>query len=100
MVLLFHTLPYYLPRQTIEFKCLLDETVLKNIVVTNPTRKALTYQIRLEGCSDFQIENDSILIMPKQTCNFPVKFYARVSRAVSGRVTFKAKKEGGPMAAP
>ena len=60
MVLLFHTLPYYLPRQTIEFKCLLDETVLKNIVVTNPTRKALTYHIRLEGCSDFSIENDNI----------------------------------------
>jgi hypothetical protein len=90
LVLLFHSLPYYLPRQTIEFKCMLDETVVKNIMVTNPTKKALTYLVKLEGMSDFSIENDSIMILPKQTGQFPVKFYARVSRPVTARITFKA----------
>ena len=39
LVHLFHSLPYYLPKQTIEFECVLDETVTKNIMIQNPTNK-------------------------------------------------------------
>ena len=93
-------MPYYLPRQTIRFECSLDETAVKNIALTNPTKKPITYSVKLEGTSDFSIDTDQVMIMPKQTTQFPVKFYARISRSVTGRIIFKARKDGGAMAAP
>ena len=100
LVHLFHSLPYYLPKQTIEFECTLDETVIKNIMIQNPTSKPLTYYIKLEGVSDFSIDSDNVTVHPKQSGNYPVKFHARISRQVFARITFKSKKENGPMAAP
>lgn len=79
---------------------MLDETVVKNIMIQNPTSKALTYYIKLEGIPDFSIETDNVTVAPKQLGSYPVKFHARISRPVFARITFKSKKENGPMAAP
>jgi hypothetical protein len=79
---------------------MLDETVCKNIMIQNPTSKPLTYYIKLEGIQDFNIDSDNVTVPAKQTGNYPVKFHARISRPVFARITFKSKKENGPMAAP
>ena len=100
LVHLFLSLPYYLPKQTIEFECILDEVITKNITMHNPTNKPLTYFVKLEGIEDFSIDNDICVVGPKQIGSFPVKFHARISKPVYSRITFKSKKESAIMAAP
>ena len=96
---LFQTLPHYIPKASIEFTCLLDEKVTKNIVLTNPSNKAIFYWVRLQSHKDFSIENDSIKIEPRATCQFPVVYHARISSPVAGRITFRNKRDGGVQAA-
>ena len=37
----------------------------KSIALTNPSSKAVTYMVTLEGSSDFSIDGDSISLDPK-----------------------------------
>ena len=96
---LYQTLPHYIPKTVVEFTCLLDEKVTKHIVLTNPSPKVIYYWVRLQAHKDFSIESDSIKIEPKQTVQFPVVFMAKISTFVTGRITFRNKRDGGVQAA-
>ena len=47
---LLHTLPHYIPKASpINFSCILGEEIIKNIELTNPTNKPISYWVKLEG---------------------------------------------------
>ncbi len=71
----------------------------KNIELSNPSKNAISYWVKLDGCADFQIEDDNVRIEPGTTVNFPIKFQSRISNPVTGKVIFTNKKEGNIQAA-
>jgi hypothetical protein len=96
---LYQNLPHYVPKTTIVFSTMLGVSVTKNIELTNPSKKAITYNVQLQGSSDFSIKDDQIRIEPKQTISFPVEFQSRFSRLVEGQIVFTSKREGNVHAA-
>jgi hypothetical protein len=82
---LFQNLPHYVPKTTIVFSTMLGVSMTKNIELTNPSKKAITYNVQLQGSSDFSIKDDQIRIEPKQTVSFPVEFHSRFSRLERAR---------------
>lgn len=96
---LFQNLPHYVPKTTIVFSTMLGVSMTKNIELTNPSKKAITYNVQLQGSSDFSIKDDQIRIEPKQTVSFPVEFHSRFSRLVEGQIVFTSKREGNVHAA-
>jgi hypothetical protein len=100
VMFLYQNLPHYVPKYIIPFSTMLGVNVVKNIELTNPSRKAITYYAQLVGSSDFSIKEDNtIKIEPKQTVSFPVEFQSRFSRAVEGQINFTSKREGNVHAA-
>lgn len=71
----------------------------KNIELSNPSKNPISYWVKLDGSSDFSIEEDNVRIEPGTTVNFPIKFQSRISNPVSGKVIFTNKKEGNIQAA-
>jgi len=73
--------------------------VTKNIELSNPSKNPISYNVKLDGCPDFAIENDTVKIEPQQQYNFPIKFQSRISQQVKGKVIFTNKKETNVQAA-
>ncbi len=97
---LYFQLPNYIPKTaTISFQCVLHETVFKFVELNNPTGKPISYWIKLDGDSDFEIEDQFIRIDPKQTQKVKVKFTSKISQKKHGRITFTNKKENNMQAA-
>ncbi len=72
---LFFTLPYYKAKaDPIEFECILGDSITKLIELNNNTHKGISYYVRFEGSSDFQIEETSFKIEPKSVYKFKVLF--------------------------
>jgi hypothetical protein len=94
VIQLYQGLPHYIPKAQIEFPAVLGDLVTKNIELSNPSKNPISYWVKLDGSSDFQIDDDSVRIEPGQTVNFPVKFQSRISNTVQGKVIFTNKKEG------
>ena len=92
-------MPHYIPKATIEFPAVLGDLVTKNIELSNPSKNPISYWVKMDGSSDFMIEDDSVRIEPGQTVNFPIKFQSRISNTVHGKVIFTNKKEGNIQAA-
>lgn len=91
---LFHTLPDYIPQQTIMFSCYLHETVTKEIVLTNSTSKAMTYLVSLEAHKNFEVKDDFIKLEPGRSHNVAITFRASLSRQLTGRIIFRNRKNG------
>jgi hypothetical protein len=98
-VQLYQGLPHYIPKAQIEFPAVLGDMVTKNIELANPSKNPISYNVKLDGCPDFAIENDTVKIEPGQQFNFPVKFQSRISQQVKGKVIFTNKKETNVQAA-
>ena len=81
---LYNSLPHYLPKSTIEFSCILGETLVKYVELSNPTLKTICYWVKLEGHGDFTIESDKVKLEAKSTVKFPITYISRVSIAVTG----------------
>lgn len=45
-------------RESLIFKCVLGSIVMKTITLSNVTRDPIVYFVKLEGSSDFSIEED------------------------------------------
>ena len=67
LMTLFNTLPNYIPRpQPIVFSCTLGSHVVKTIELTNPTNKTVAYWVKLDGSTDFVLnDDDNFRIEPK-----------------------------------
>lgn len=88
-----------MPKAKIEFPAVLGDLVTKNIELSNPSKNPISYWVKLDGSSDFSIEEDCVKIEPGTTVNFPIKFQSRISAAVSAKLIFTNKKEGNIQAA-
>jgi hypothetical protein len=77
----------------------LGDLVTKNIELSNPSKNPISYWVKLDGCTDFMIDEDCVKIEPGTTVNFPIKFQSRISNSVMGKVIFTNKKEGNIQAA-
>ena len=98
---LLHTLPHYIPKATpINFSCILGEEIIKNIELTNPTNKTISYWVKLEGSPDFSIDKENVKLEPNvPPLKFKVRFISRISAVQTGRITFTNKKESNSQAA-
>lgn len=94
LVSLFLQLPSFTPKEEIIFECVLNEMIVKNVKINNSNSgNRVVYSVTLEGSKDFSILEDTVVVEAGQIKYFPVKFYARVSREVSARLTFKGLKD-------
>lgn len=97
---LFISLPFYIPKETVEFECILNDTIAKKIYLTNPSSSTVSYSAVLSGSEDYLIEKDSVTIEPNKREEFVIKYFARISRPVIGRITFKGNIDGATQVAP
>eukprot|EP00927_Polykrikos_kofoidii_P033789 TRINITY_DN28631_c0_g1_i1.p1 TRINITY_DN28631_c0_g1~~TRINITY_DN28631_c0_g1_i1.p1 ORF type:complete len:1661 (+),score=302.97 TRINITY_DN28631_c0_g1_i1:478-4983(+) len=99
VMFLFQNLPHYVPKTVIVFSTMLGVNVTKQIELTNPSKRAITYFVQLEGSNDFVIKEDQVRIEPRQTISFPVEYQSRFSRVVEGQIVFTSRREGNVHAA-
>eukprot|EP00929_Paragymnodinium_shiwhaense_P088700 TRINITY_DN49010_c0_g1_i1.p1 TRINITY_DN49010_c0_g1~~TRINITY_DN49010_c0_g1_i1.p1 ORF type:complete len:2929 (-),score=783.00 TRINITY_DN49010_c0_g1_i1:108-8894(-) len=99
VMFLFQNLPHYVPKTTIVFATMLGVNMTKNIELTNPSKRAITYFVHLEGSNDFAIKEEQVRLEPKQTVTYPVEFQSRFSRLVEGQIVFTSRREGNVHAA-
>ena len=73
---------------------MLGQEVSKTIELTNPLNRPISYWVKYDGCSDFKPESlDCFKIETKKSYLFKIKFISRITKSVSGRITFTNKKE-------
>mmetsp|Transcript_76352 Transcript_76352/g.221693 ORF Transcript_76352/g.221693 Transcript_76352/m.221693 type:complete len:2886 (+) Transcript_76352:129-8786(+) len=99
VMFLYMNLPHYVPKTVIVFCTMLGVNMTKNIELTNPSKKAITYNVKLQGSSDFSVKEEMIKIEPKQTVSFPVEYHSRFSRMVESQIVFTSRREGNVHAA-
>jgi hypothetical protein len=95
---LFKTLPPYVPRSTIEFNCSLHEKIVKEISLSNPTGKTISYTVKLFGPKNFSVEQDVVKLEGKQSVLVPVSFAANTSFPVEGKIFFQNRRNGKSVA--
>ncbi|EFJ49198.1 hypothetical protein VOLCADRAFT_90100 [Volvox carteri f. nagariensis] len=96
---LHHTLPQFVPRSCIDFACKLGETQCKELELTNPSKKAISYSARLEGHRDFSIESSSLRIEPKAAAKLMIQCTPTNTLSQASRLVLMSKREGGVHAA-
>ena len=100
LIHIYQSLLNYIPKQApVIFSCILGQEVVKNIELKNPTKKVISFWVKIEGNKDFTIESDTLRIEPMGKIDFKVKFQSRISQAVSARLTFFNKRESNVNAA-
>jgi len=93
---LYQGLPHYIPKTTIEFPCALGEAVTKNLELTNPSSKQVTYWVKLEGCADFvPVLPSEFTIAPRGVEQFPIRFQSRLSSQVRATLRFTSRVSEG-----
>ena len=100
MTYLFNVLPSYQPKDTLVFECKVDDSATKKVTLQNPHLQLLTYNVMLDGSSDFVIKENQIKIEPKTSQEFYITFNGRISKPMTGKLIFKPKKEGDLLMAP
>ncbi|KAJ3172770.1 Cilia- and flagella-associated protein 47 [Geranomyces variabilis] len=96
---LYQTLPAFVPKGLVEFKCKLNEQVRRELELANPSSRTLTYVPELRGVSDFILPEagsagQAVSIGPKSTARLPVEFKSRFCRSVTGSLILRSKKLG------
>ncbi len=95
LLYLFQTLPQLLPRTTIDFTCRMGETMVKEIELSNPARKAIAYTARLEGHADFSIDASVVRVGAGETTRLPCKCTPTTSLPQEARLVLMSKRDGG-----
>ncbi|KAM6211408.1 cilia- and flagella-associated protein 47 [Sarcoramphus papa] len=97
-VYLYESLPYYLPRNTIEFTGALHATVVKQVRLKNPSSKTLIYYAILVGrdADDFSLpKGNTVTIAPKRQTSINVEFTSRFLRPAEAVLLLVSKSVGG-----
>ena len=92
---LFLNLPNLIPKTTIEFKGLLGAPSVKTVELQNPSNKAVSYDVTLDGPRDFSIDVHSITLEPNSTSGFLVKCNPHFSKVTKGKLIFWGIRENG-----
>lgn len=96
---LYQALPQFVPRSTLEFNCKLGEVMTREVELTNPGRRPISYTARLEGHADFSIDLAPVKIEPKGTFRLPVKCCASTSLPRDSRLVLVSRKDAAVRAA-
>ena len=96
LTILFQNLQHFYPKDTIQFSCILGDSVIKAITLYNPTNKILEYAIKYEG-SDCFIHPPGLLdakIEPGKEFEYQITFKSKLSAKVEGKIYFINRKPG------
>ena len=78
-IMIYLTMPNYIPKGKIVFPCILGESVTKTIELRNPTKHSIQYIVLREGHPDFAFKEKKILIDSRKVVAFPITFHSRIS---------------------
>ena len=92
---LFLNLPNLIPKTTIDFKGLLGCPSVKTVELKNPSNKAVSYDVTLDGPKDFTIDLSSITLEPNSVSGFLVKCNPYFSTIAKGKLNFWGIRENG-----
>lgn len=95
LLYLYLTLPSMIPKGEIEFKGALNEPIIRLISLKNSSKRIMTYNVILEGNTDFRINDNHINIAPDSVAEFPVELVARFSERRTAKITFASVRENG-----
>ncbi|KAI5939409.1 Cilia- and flagella-associated protein 47 [Manis javanica] len=80
-VYMYERLPTYLPKKVVPFHCALHDTVLRQILLKNPSSKNLVYNATIVGrdASDFSLSHSGnvVTISPRNQADVTLKFTSR-----------------------
>lgn len=96
---LYQTLPQFVPRTSIQFACKLGDGVTKDLELSNPSKKAISYTVRLEGHKDFSTEASIVRIEAKGTARLRIKCQPTTTVPVCARLILMSRRDGGANAA-
>lgn len=94
---LFQMLPHYLSKSTLDFTGTLHSTVSRQVKVSNPSTKPLTYQILIAGrdARDFNVpKGSSFTIGARQTVPLSVEFSSRYLRPAEAFLVLIGSRQG------
>ncbi|XP_076467202.1 cilia and flagella-associated protein 47-like [Babylonia areolata] len=97
VVQLFQTLPCYLPKATMEFTGSLHSTVTRQVKVSNPSNKPLTYHVLLAGhdARDFAVPKGTLVTIPaRHTLPLSVEFTSRYLRPAEATLVLIGTRQG------
>lgn len=72
---------------------------VKEIELSNPTSKMVSYNVRLEGHKDFSIDTRSVKINPKSSTKIGVRCHPLTSTAKEARLILTSSTDGSVNAA-
>ena len=95
LTMLFQNFQHFYPKDTIQFSCILGDSIIKSITLMNPTNKTLEYAIKHEGNDCFNYPNmNEIKIEPNKELEYQITFKSKFSSRVDGKVYFINRKPG------
>ena len=89
---LFLVLPEFAPKGDIVFRGRLHERIVQGVEITNPTGKALTYLVNLEGGGEYSVREATASVPAKGTARYAVEYFGRFSRAARAQLTLRSSK--------
>ena len=99
---LYEILPSYLPKSTIDFTGALNETVLKQVKVSNPTAKPILYQAKIIGpnAENFTLPKGSqIYLASKAKFSLSISFQGKNLKPGNAYLILVSKKQETRVAA-
>ncbi|KAG8508070.1 Cilia- and flagella-associated protein 47, partial [Galemys pyrenaicus] len=96
-VYMYERLPTYLPKKVVPFHCTLHDTVLRQILLKNPSLKNLVYNAIIVGrdAADFSLSQTGniVTISPKNQINITLKFTSRFLRPAEASLLLISKSK-------
>ena len=95
LTMLFQNFQHFYPKDTIQFTCVLGDSIVKSISLMNPTNKPLEYAVKHEGddCFIYPTTND-IRIEPNKEYEYQITFKSKFSTRVDGKIYFINRRPG------
>ena len=95
LTMLFQNFQHFYPKDTIQFSCVLGDSIVKSISLMNPTNKPLEYAIKHEGDDCFVYPNiNEIKIEANKEYEYQITFKSRFSTKVDGKIYFINRRPG------
>ena len=95
LTMLFQNFQHFYPKDTIQFTCVLGDSIIKSISLMNPTNKPLEYAVKHEGDDCFVYPNtNDIRIEPNKEYEYQITFKSKFSTRVDGKIYFINRRPG------
>ena len=91
---LYQQLPHYIPKATVSFTGGLHEPLARSIELSNPAKKQIIYDVRLEGAPCFKVADTQVRLDGRTTLGFKISCHAVFTGKHKGRVIFLSRGDG------